>query len=124
MLAAHLSEALRKKHGKRSIPVVKGDKVKVVRGQHKGRENKIESGSKSLIPLKPSNVIITELNLEDKKRKAVLEGKATTTGKNASKPVDKPVDKPADKPVDEPADKREAAEAKPVQSTEPAEKQS
>jgi len=90
-LAAHLSKDLRKKHGRRSIPVRKGDKVKVVRGQFKGRENKVErvspkygkvyitgierakkDGSKSLIPLDPTNLLITELNLDDKKRKATL----------------------------------------------------
>jgi large subunit ribosomal protein L24 len=91
-LSAHLSKELRKKYGKRSLTVVKGDRVKVVRGQFKGRENKVEStdhkktlvyvaglertkkdGSKSLCPVHPSNLIITELNLADKMRKEKLE---------------------------------------------------
>lgn len=99
-LAAHLSKALREKHKTRSMPVVKGDKVKIIRGQFRGRENKVDrvdikktqvfiigietakkDGSKSIHPINPSNLIITELNLEDKKRKAALERK----GKKAQK---------------------------------------
>ncbi|MBW2965383.1 50S ribosomal protein L24 [Candidatus Woesearchaeota archaeon] len=93
-LSAHLSKDLRTKHGRRSLAVVKGDKVKIMRGQFKGRENKVDrvdykktkvyvtgiettkkDGSKSIIPLNPSNLMITELNLNDKKRKAALERK-------------------------------------------------
>jgi large subunit ribosomal protein L24 len=89
--SAHLSKELRTKHGRRSIEARKGDKAKVMRGQYKGRENKIErvdikkikiyitgiettkkDGSKSLYPIDPTNIMITELNLEDKKRKATL----------------------------------------------------
>lgn len=96
-LSAHLSKELRTKYGRRNIVVVKGDKVKVVRGQFSGRENKVErtdhkaikvyisgidrtkkDGSKSTYPIHPSNLIITELNLDDKKRKGKLEKKATS----------------------------------------------
>jgi large subunit ribosomal protein L24 len=94
-MSAHLSKELIKKYGTRRFPVVKGDKVKVVRGQFKGRENKVErsdhkkikvyitgiertkkDGSKSMQPIRPSNVVITELNLDDKKRKAAIERKS------------------------------------------------
>jgi large subunit ribosomal protein L24 len=93
-LSAHLSKELRAKHKARSFMVAKGDKVKVLRGQFKGRENKVDrvdhkklqiyitgiesakkDGSKSMYPFTPSNLMITELNLEDKKRKAALERK-------------------------------------------------
>ncbi len=102
-LASHLSPELRKKHSKRSFTLAKGDKVKVLRGQFKGRENKIErvnhkdikvyvtgierakkDGSKSMYPLNPTNLMITELDLSDKKRKASLERKS---GKTQSKTV-------------------------------------
>ncbi len=92
-LSAHLSTELKKKYGKRSIPVVKGDKVKIVRGQHKGKEGKIEQvdhkktlvyvanititksdGSKRSVACDPSNIIITTLQLDDKKRLQKLEG--------------------------------------------------
>ncbi len=115
-LSTHLSKELIKKHGKRNIPVVTGDKVKVVRGQYKGRENKVErvdvkttrvyvtgierpkkDGSKSLVPVRPSSIIITELNLADKKRKASLEKKATvkTTKQTEAPATKKIVDTPA-----------------------------
>jgi large subunit ribosomal protein L24 len=95
-LSAHLSKELRKKYARRSMTIVKGDKVKVMRGQYRGRENKVDhvdhnklqvfitgidttrkDGSKSLIPLQPSNLMLTELNLDDKRRKASLERKKT-----------------------------------------------
>lgn len=107
-MSAHLSSELRKKYGKRSFPIVRGDKVKVLRGQHRGRENKVDridqqkqrvfitgiertkkDGSKSIQPVKASNVMITDLNLEDKKRKAALERKVS----GAPKPKDKSKEK-------------------------------
>lgn len=132
-LSAHLSKELRAKHGRRSIPVASGDKVKVLRGQFKGRENKIErvdikkpgiyitgiettkkDGSKSAIPLKTSNVMITELNLGDKKRKAVIEARkgqpkqagTEKTGGRKENPADSKQEagqptKPAPKPEEE-----------------------
>jgi len=93
-LGAHLSKELIKKYNKRSIPVRKGDKVKIVRGQFKKKEGTITKvfvkkskvyieniqttkidGTKVFIPLHPSNLIIIELNLSDKKRKKGLERK-------------------------------------------------
>ncbi len=94
LLAAHLSKALREKMKRRSIPVRKGDKVKVSRGQFAGKEGKIskvmlrkskvyvdgvemikKDGTKVFYPLHPSNLIITELNMEDKRRREALERK-------------------------------------------------
>ncbi len=91
-VSAHLSKELRQKYKKRAIQLCKGDKVKILRGQFSGRENKIEridlkqtliyisgverskkDGTKSLHPVHPSNLLITELNLNDKERKAKLE---------------------------------------------------
>ncbi len=91
-LGARLSKELHEKYSTRTIRVITGDKVRVVRGSYKGKEGKVESvdvtntkifvtkidtskpdGTKKLLPINPSNVIITELNLTDKKRKAKLE---------------------------------------------------
>jgi len=91
---AHLSKDLRKKHSKRSIGLRKGDKVKIMRGQFKKREGRIErielkssrvfvngieatkkDGTKKLLPLSPSSLMITELNLDDKLRQKSLERK-------------------------------------------------
>ena len=89
-----LSKELREKHGKRNVSIKKGDKVKVMRGQFKGKTgevsrvdfknikiivDKVESlkrdGTKIPYPLSPSNLMITDLKLDDKKRKKVLERK-------------------------------------------------
>jgi large subunit ribosomal protein L24 len=90
----HLNAELRKKYGTRNILVKKGDKIKVLRGQFAKREGKVDrvnlkddkvfvngieaikkDGTKQLLPLSPSNLMITELELSDKKRKLKLEGK-------------------------------------------------
>lgn len=75
----------------RNIPVRKGDIVKVLRGQFKKKSGKItkiflkktkvnvegmdlikKDGSKVPYLIHPSNLMITELNLEDKKRQKAL----------------------------------------------------
>lgn len=86
-LGVHLSKELRKKYGKRSIGVRKGDSVKIMRGQFAGKAGKVNSvylkrsrvavegidnikkdGTKRPYPLQPSNLMLTELNLDDKMR--------------------------------------------------------
>ncbi len=42
-MSSHLSKELRTKYDVRSIPVRKGDTVKVVRGTFKGREGKVQA---------------------------------------------------------------------------------
>ena len=92
LLNAHLSKELRQRYGLRSIRVRVGDKVKVMRGSFSKKEGKVEEvdmklmkvfvtkvevpkrdGSKSRVPLEPSNLMITELNLDDKNRKKKIE---------------------------------------------------
>lgn len=87
LMSAHLSEALQKQHGKRSIPVKKNDMVKVMKGKFRGKTGKINSvstkklaayidgvetsrrdGTKVFIPVKASNLMIIELNSEDARR--------------------------------------------------------
>jgi large subunit ribosomal protein L24 len=93
-LGSHLSKELRGKYKKRSIVIRKGDAVKVLRGQFKKKTGKVDrvdikkskvhitgievtkkDGTKALYPIHPSNLIITDLNLDDKKRKKSLERK-------------------------------------------------
>ena len=93
-LHSHLSKELRKKYGKRSTSVRKGDKVKIMRGRFKKHEGKVEmvdlkntrvfvngaestkkDGTKISLALNPSNLMITELNFEDKSRQKAIEGK-------------------------------------------------
>ncbi len=87
LVSANLSKELRKKHGRRNLPLRKGDKVKIMVGKFKKKEGKItrvmlktskvivdgiqikkKDGSKIDIKMEPSNLQIIELNLDDKKR--------------------------------------------------------
>ncbi len=100
LLSAHLSKELRKKYNKRSLSLRKGDKVRVLVGDFKGKTGVIESidlrkekvlvrgievvkkdGTKVMRPINPSNLEIIELNLDDNKRKKILERK-TKSGQN------------------------------------------
>jgi large subunit ribosomal protein L24 len=89
-----LSKDLRTKYGKRNLVVRKGDRIKVLRGQFRGKSGKVlnvsyvrrklvlegvdtikKDGSKIPYPVHPSNLMITELNLEDARRKKALDRK-------------------------------------------------
>ena len=91
-LASPLTKTLKDKYKRNSISVRKGDKVKVLRGQFKGKRGVVElvkiketrigvegiqqlkkDGAKEHYPIHPSNVQIEELFLDDKKRRAKLE---------------------------------------------------
>ncbi|EPA04784.1 50S ribosomal protein L24 [Candidatus Nitrosarchaeum limnium] len=100
-LGSPLSEELRKRYGKRSIRVIEGDTIKIVRGEFKGVDGKIAKvstqknsvsiegvkkektkGDKFDIYIHTSNLVVTGLNTDDKWRIAKLEGK-----KSSEKPV-------------------------------------
>lgn len=93
-LRSMLSDELAKKFGKKNARVIKGDKVKILKGQFKGKSGKVEmvdtkkykvhitdinsqklDGTKVRYPLYASNLVIQELNLEDKKRQEILKRK-------------------------------------------------
>lgn len=86
-LAAHLAKALREKIKKRQLRLRKGDTVKIMRGNFKGKIGKVDTinlseekvyvtgielvkkdGSKALRPIHPSNLLIQELDTSDKRR--------------------------------------------------------
>ena len=86
-LSVNLLKELRKKHGRRSIPVRKGDIVKIMKGKFKKKQGKVlnvktktgkiyiegmqvkkQEGSKVNVPFRAPNLQIIELNLDDKKR--------------------------------------------------------
>ena len=92
-LNAHLSKELKEKYGTRNVRLRTGDKVKVLRGQYKGEEQKVErinikqgrvflekieftkaEGSKTTMPFQPSNLMIIDLNMDDKKRIQKIKG--------------------------------------------------
>ena len=94
-MASHLSEELLLKYNRRSLTVITGDEVKVLRGDHKGKSGKIvgvdvsvrkvvvegvtnkkADGTEVPLPVDPSNLVIVKLNLEDKRRETKLDASA------------------------------------------------
>ncbi|MEM3402169.1 MAG: 50S ribosomal protein L24 [Candidatus Hadarchaeales archaeon] len=86
LLSAPLSDELQKKHGRKSIPVRKGDRVKILRGDFAGLEGEVvrvdlkksriyvegastakADGTQVLRPIHPSKVVLLSL-VEDKER--------------------------------------------------------
>ena len=93
-LHVHLAPELRKKYGLRAVMLRKGDKVKILRGQHKKKTGAVtkvflkqekvfvegiqktkKDGSTVPLALNPTNLMITTLNLDDKRRKEKIEKK-------------------------------------------------
>ncbi len=91
-IAAHLAEELIIRYRRRSVPVIRGDTVKVMRGDFKGHVGKVRKvdvkkgrieiegvtitkvdGKKVARPIHASNVLITKLNLTDPWRRRKLE---------------------------------------------------
>jgi len=132
LLSVHLAPVLRERYGTRAIPVRKGDKVKVMRGSSKGFSGPIEKislkkleifieglkvkkvdGTEVLKAVKPSNIMITELNTDDKARQSKLLGKEKpATKKTESQKTEKPTpEKP--KETKPPAQKEKVKKEKP-----------
>ena len=110
-VSVSLSKELRKKYGKRNIPVRKGDVVKIMKGKFKKKQGKVTKvelkkskiivegiqikktdGSKVDVPLRTPNLQIVELNLEDKKRfkrMKKIEGKEIKKEKEKTKEIEK-----------------------------------
>jgi large subunit ribosomal protein L24 len=108
--SAPLSPKLKESHNTNSVPVRTGDTVQIVTGDRKGFEGKVTGvdrrkyrvfvegvtkekvdGTPVPIPIHPSKVMITQLNLDDKWRREILKRKgagekAEETGENLSKP--------------------------------------
>lgn len=104
-IASHLSEELLLKYNVRSTSVVTGDEVRVLRGGRRGHVGKVieirtkdrkvvvegvtvkkADGTDVPRPLDASNLLITRLNLEDKRRRDKLGAdKAEAPAKTAPK---------------------------------------
>lgn len=108
LMSAHLSSELKKKHGRNSFPVRKGDRVKILRGQYKGTiaeiekvdlkkyrifvkgvEHKKTEGRTSYYPIHPSNVTILTLKLDDSKRKNSLSRRTVEKKKDENTKAEK-----------------------------------
>ncbi len=93
-LGSALSKDLHKKYGKRSVRVIEGDSVTILRWEFKGVDGKISKistqknsvaiegikkektkGDKFDVYIHTSNLVVTSLNSENKWRIAKLEGK-------------------------------------------------
>lgn len=133
LMAASLSNELAASKGAKTLPVRKGDTVRILRGDNKGFEGKVSrvdlkayriylegltrekvDGTNIFLPIHPSKVQIRNLNLDDKWRKDVLTRKQSVEKKE--KPKAKPAKK-AEKPKaqetkEEPAAKEQPKETK------------
>ena len=104
-LGSNLSKDLRKKYGKRSVRVVEGDSVSIIRGEFKGVDGKVSKistqksavaiegikkeqtrGEKYDVYIHTSNLVVTSLNTDDHWRKSKLEGKKPKSTPKEEKP--------------------------------------
>jgi large subunit ribosomal protein L24 len=95
-LVAPLSEELQKEYGVRRLRVRRGDTVLIVRGSFKGHEGRVvkvnvkkvriyvegvtrvrTDGREVYVPINPSKVVITKLDMSDEKRKQIVERRKT-----------------------------------------------
>jgi large subunit ribosomal protein L24 len=89
-----LSKELKERYGRRNLPIKSGDTIKVMRGDFKDHEGKVEKvdlknykvfiegvsvqkpdGNQVFHPLHPSSLMIVELELDDDKRNKIVERK-------------------------------------------------
>ncbi len=127
-LGSALSKDLHKKYGRRSVRVIEGDSIRIVRGEYKGVDGKISTistqknsvsiegikkektkGDKFDVYIHTSNLVVTSLNTGDKWRMARLEGKD---------PRKQPKDVPKEKPAGEEIVKKVSKETKEAKKTE------
>jgi large subunit ribosomal protein L24 len=111
LLGANLSENLRKQHNKRSMRVIKGDTVRILRGEYVGVEGKVEKvnterstlsiegvqrekirGGKVKVQIHASNVQIISVNTDDEYR---MKGTQKAKDKNAKVKTGKEMKKSA-----------------------------
>lgn len=105
LLNVHLSKELRQKYGIRALRARTGDKVRIMRGQFRKTEGKIEEvnmkrlkvyiakiehikrdGTKARYPIEPSNLLLVELNTDDKERMSGLKKNIKTDSEGQIKP--------------------------------------
>lgn len=116
-LGSALSKDLAKKYGKKSVRVMEGDSIKIVRGEFKGVDGKVSKismqksavaiegikkektkGDKFDVYIHTSNLLVTSLNGDDKWRIARLEGKDPRKVPKAPKVVEKSESKDVETP--------------------------
>ena len=107
-VCSNLSDDLKKQYNKRSSSVVKGDTVRIVRGEYKGVEGKVEKintekgklsiegvqrekikGGNVKVLIHASNVIISSLNMDDNYRKNKMDNKDRQINKSKKQDIKK-----------------------------------
>jgi large subunit ribosomal protein L24 len=130
LMAAPLSKELAASKGAKTLPVRKGDTIRIMRGDHVGFEGKVSridlkryrifvegltrekvDGTNIFVAVHPSKVMIKGLNLDDKWRKAILERK-TEMPKKEEKVVKKPAKKAVEVKEEKPVEAKVAAQEK------------
>merc|ERR1711907_494454 len=90
IMSARLSKELRKQYGVKTMPVCRGDDIIMMRGTNVDKEAKVTEvyrkkfiiktdnittknaqGQDVPVPIQPSNVMITNLNMTDSRKKAL-----------------------------------------------------
>jgi large subunit ribosomal protein L24 len=118
LMAAPLAPELISSKGVKTLPVRKGDTVRVMRGDHTGFEGKVNrvdlkryriflegltrekvDGTNIFVSVHPSKVMIKNLKLDDKWRKVIVERKEELELPKKEKKVAKAAEKPAKKAV-------------------------
>ena len=140
-MAAPLSPELISSKGAKSLPVRKGDTVRIMRGDHTGFEGKVSrvdlkryriflegltrekvDGTNIFVSVHPSKVMIKNLKLDDKWRKVVVEGKEELELPKTEKKVEKVAEKPPKKAKAVKAKKEKAVKEKAAVPEKPAKK--
>jgi large subunit ribosomal protein L24 len=138
-MAAPLAPELAASKNAKALPVRKGDTVRVVRGDHTGFEGKVNrvdlkryrifiegltrekvDGTNIFVSVHPSKVMIKNLKLDDKWRKAIVDRKQELELPKKEKEVAKVAEKPAKKAVEVKEEK--AVEEKAVAQEKPVKK--
>ena len=118
LMAAPLAPELMSSKGVKTLPVRKGDTVRIVRGDHTGFEGKVNrvdlkryrifiegltrekvDGTNIFVSVHPSKVMIKNLKLDDKWRKGIVERKKELELSKKEQKVAKEAEKPAKKAV-------------------------
>jgi len=145
LMAARLSKELAASKGAKTLPVRKGDTIRIMRGDHVGFEGKVSridlkryrifvegltrekvDGTNIFVAVHPSKVMIKGLNLDDKWRKAILERKHAlelpkrkeiATVRPAKKTAKTKEEKPVEDAKDAPIEEKQLLEEKPKVKT-------
>ena len=103
LMSCHLIKSLRDQHKIRSLPIKRGDEVKILKGKAKGKSGKVvqvyrkrniiyvdkvnrekQNGQTVFLPIRPSYCVIEKL-LINKDRTKTIEKNASVKVKNAEK---------------------------------------